>query len=89
MPLVGAKQKSQIAAVMCADGPECDHFSGNLQSLLAAFRRPRTGQKTYPHSNGELHGQLRLHCLPEIELCSMTAVSTLQLAKSAGGSQLA
>jgi hypothetical protein len=34
-----------------ADEPECDHFNGNLQSLLAAFRPPRTGRYTHPHSN--------------------------------------
>src|SRR4029077_6540015 len=33
--------------------------NGNLQSLLAVSRPPRTGQKTYLHSNGTVHGQLR------------------------------
>ena len=44
------------------------HFNGNLQSLLAAFRRPRTGQKTYPHSNDTVHGQLSQSPLRRIEV---------------------
>ena len=42
--------------------------NGNLQSLLAVSRPPRTGQKTYLHSNGTVHGQLRQSPLQRREI---------------------
>ena len=42
--LSGRSRNRKSRPGMCADEAECNRLNGNLQSLLAAFRPPRTGQ---------------------------------------------
>ncbi len=42
--LSGPSRNRKSRPGMCADEAECDRLNGNLQSLLAAFRPPKTGQ---------------------------------------------
>jgi hypothetical protein len=65
MPLMMAQRKITGGMVRSTRGQI--RLNGNLQSLLAVSRPPRMGQKTYPHSNGTVHGQLSQSPLQRIE----------------------